>query len=150
MGLPLVMSATAGHAADNQTPHRNPPAAADLPQRPGGSWCADHRLGRLTEQQRLEDGNLNRLRAAQVELAPGFTAGRATTGLHLLAAYQEEVEKARPDASLAATYLAQASAVPITAGRIQRVNALLCVSSARALAQKIETEAEAQRRQMAR
>jgi hypothetical protein len=137
-------------AAENAAPHHRQPPAERYQSVPYGGWCADHRLATLTLKQRFEGRNLARLRAAEAELAPGFVAGKATTGLHLLAAYQEELEKRHPDAAVAASYLALASTVPITAGRYRQVNALLCVSTTRALARSIEAEAEAQRRQMAR
>jgi hypothetical protein len=139
-----------GRTAENVTPHRGPLSSGQYRPMPHEAWCGDHRLGRLTMQQRLEGRNLARLRAAQAELAPGFEAGTAKTGLHLLAAYQEELEKRRPDAALAASYLALASAVPITAARYRQVNAVLCVSTTRATAHTIEAAAEADRKQMAR
>ncbi len=132
------------------------PAAAATPplagpvNPPGVAWCEDYRATDLSDQDRLRGSNLMRLRAAQSELAPGFAPGTATTGLRLLAAYQEELGKVRPNASLAASYLGQVSTVPISAARYLRVNALLCVSTTRALAEKIEADAEAQRLQMAR
>ena len=126
------------------------PAPASTQPKPQGGWCADHRLGQLTPQQRIEGSNLTRLRAAQAELAPGFEAGSAWTGIDLLAAYQEELEKRRPDPMLAASYPALASTVPITAARVRQVNALLCVSATRATARAVTADAEAQRQQMAR
>ena len=145
-----VVSAGSVKAADTAVPHRGAPPAMQAPQPQAASWCADHVLGRLSEQQRLEGHNLQRLKAAQAELAPGFEAGAATTEVRLIAAYQEELEKRRPNIDLSASYLATASAVPITAGRLRQVNALLCVSTTSALAKAIGSAAEAQRRQMAR
>ncbi len=148
--LLALASVPAIAAGMTTTPHRPGTGAAGTPNPPGVAWCADYRLGALSEQERMHGTNLMRLRAAENELAPGFAPGSATTGLRLLADYQEELGKAHPDVSVAASYLAQVSTVPITATRYLRVNALLCVSTTRALAQKIETGAEAQRERMAR
>lgn len=150
LGTVLALPVTPAPAAEHAVPHRGPTGAGQYQPKPQGGWCADHRLGQLTPQQRIEGSNLTRLRAAQAELAPGFEAGSARTGIDLLAAYQEELEKRRPDPMLAASYLALASTVPITAARVRQVNALLCVSATRATARAVTADAEAQRQQMAR
>ena len=142
--LPGVAMA-AGGAMSSHEPAAGT-AATSSP--PGVAWCADFRPGALSETEQLRGANLMRLRAAQSELAPGFIAEGATTGLRLLAAYQEELGKARPSVSLAASYLAQVSALPLTVERYRRLNALLCVSTPRVLADRIRSEAEAQREQM--
>lgn len=146
----LGVSVPAGPAgAASPIPSHNEPMASHSTLRPG-KWCADYRLGQLSDRQRLEGANLTRLQAAQDEIAPGFVAGRARTGLVLLADYQQELEKRRPNMSLAAMYLAMSSAVPITPGRLQRVNRLLCISVTRSHARSIVAEAEAARRQMSK
>jgi len=150
LGAALALSVTPAFAAEHAVPHSGPLGAGQYQPKPQAGWCADHRLGQLTPQQRIKGPNLARLRAAQAELAPGFEAGSTRTGLDLLAAYQEELEKRRPDPTLAASYLALASAVPITAARVRQVNALLCVSTTHAIARTVTAEAEAQRQQMAR
>ena len=60
----------------------------------------------------------------------------------------KELEKSHSDRLTAATYLALTSTVPITFGVVERVNALLCVSSTRRFAHAVATAAEAERRQM--
>ncbi len=148
-GVLLVLSLAQAMAAGTATPaQRSGTSGPGTPNPPGVAWCANLRPGALSQQERLHGSNLMRLRAAANELAPGFAPGSATTGLRLLADYQEELSKMRPNATLAASYLAQVSAVPITAARYLRVNALLCVSTTRALAQKIAADAETQREQM--
>ena len=151
----LLVLAVPAHAADTSTPYGGPRPATQAPpmQAPSphaATWCEDHVLGRLTEEQRMAGRNLQRLKAAQSELAPGFNAGAAMTELRLIAAYQEELEKRKPNIDLSASYLAMASAVPITDGRVRQVNALLCVSTTRTMAKAVVTAAEAQRRQMTR
>ncbi len=151
IGAVLALTGTPAMAAGTPTPpHRAATSGSGVGNPPGVAWCSGERPGSLAERERLQGSNLMRLRAAQDELAPGFAAGTATTGLRILADYQDQLGKPRPDASLAASYLAQVSTVPITAARLLRVNALLCVSTTRALARKIEIGAEAQRQQMSR
>ncbi len=146
----LAIAPPPGYAAENSAPHRGPISTGQYQPAPRAAWCADHNLAALTMSQRLEGRNLVRLRHAQAELAPGFEAGNAKTGLHLMAAYQEELEKARPDPATAASYLALASAVPITMVRVRQVNAFLCVSITRAKAEAIRADAEKQREQLNR
>jgi len=150
VGSFLAIALVSGQAAENSVPHRGPISTGQYERAPGAALCADHTLSKLTMAQRLEGRNLARLRHAQAELAPGFEAGNAKTGLHLMAAYQEELEKARPDAATAASYLALASAVPITMVRVRQVNAFLCVSITRAKAEAIRADAEKQREQLSR
>ena len=148
-GMLLLFAPGLAVSADNLPPDRGEAATGHAYPIPA-TWCADHRLGKLSSQMRLESANLERLRAAQAEIAPGFETKGAKTGLSLLANYQEELEKRRPNSALASTYLAMASAVPITLPVLQRVNALLCVSATRAHAKAIVTEAEATRKQLVR
>lgn len=101
----------------------------------------------MTQAQRLSGKNLERLRVAQAELAPGFAPETVKTGLYLLADYQEELEKRQPDITLAASYLALASTVPVTAARYRDVNALLCISATKVTATSIQKLAESLRSQ---
>ncbi|MDE2006801.1 MAG: hypothetical protein KGI51_09560 [Rhodospirillales bacterium] len=149
-GAVLLMAAEPGQTNRYPVPGREPFAASHSRPMSGAAWCSEHRLGTLSATQRLEGQNLARLKAAQAELAPGFVTGKATTGLHILASYQEELEKPRPDTATAASYLALVSTVPVTAARLRQVNALLCISTTRRMAQTLETEAETLRKQMSR
>ena len=146
----IAAAATAPPPAGGITTQHHAPPAAHASAPSPALWCAGHRLGTLNSAARRTGQNLARLRAAQAELAPGFASGSATTGVDLLAAYQEELEKPRPDRAVAASYLAVASAVPVTLARVRDVNALLCVSTTAAAARAIATEAEAERLQMSR
>lgn len=146
--LTAVSPLIAGGAIAQQKllePHR--PAAVPSVAMSVNAWCADYRRGAVS---RAEKANLVRLKAVQLELAPGFNPGKRQGGIDLLAAYQQELERARPDRSSAATYLALVSTVPITFSVVERVNHLLCVSSARTFAQAVADAAESERRQMAR
>ena len=149
-GIGIATAATQPPQAGGVTTQHHAPPTAQATAPSPALWCAGHRLGTLSPAARRTGQNLARLRAAQAELAPGFASGSATTGVDLLAAYQEELEKSRPDRAAAASYLAVASAVPITLARVRDVNALLCVSTTAAAARAIATEAEAERLQMSR
>jgi hypothetical protein len=107
--------------------------------------CAYAAPGRLTSDARLSGQNLDQLVAAQYVLAPNFDPGEARTAVILLANYQEELEKREPDALVAATYLAMTATRPVTAEAVGRVNALLCVTSTRSLADQIAITAEDER-----
>ena len=134
-------------AAEGAAVHHGPPGGDQARLVSPVSWCGDYKLGQMNEAERLTGQNLARLRAAEAELAPGFEAQTVQTGLYLLADYQQELEKRHPDGALAASYLAMASAVPITQARYRQVNALLCVSAAPVLARTIRAQAETWRRQ---
>ncbi len=127
--------------------NRQPTAAPRVPVNIA-KWCADYRRGSASWHPFANDTNLMRLKVAQSELAPDFDPGSRRDGIALLSAYQEELERRHPDQSSAATYLAMASVVPITAKVVARVNALLCVSSTRAFANAITVTAETIRQQM--
>lgn len=113
------------------------------------TWCADHRPGRAAKGVQA-GAEQKRLLMAQASLAPGFNPGRHKDGIDLLRAYQQLLEQRHPDRTLAATYLALTSTVPITFAVVERTNALLCVCSTRAFARAVADAAEAERRQMAR
>ena len=110
--------------------------------------CAYATPGRLTSKARLSGQNLDQLVTAQYVLAPNFDPGEARTAILLLANYQEELEKREPDALVAATYLAMTATRPVTAEVVARVNALLCVTSTRTLAEQVASSAENQRQAM--
>lgn len=114
------------------------------------AWCADYRPGITSADSRAAGVDLKRLQTVQATLAPGFDPGRRGDGISLLRGYRQALEQRHPDAELAATYLALTSTVPITFAMVERINALLCISSTRAFAQTVADEAEAERHQMAR
>lgn len=146
-GLAIGPILYTARAAESGTPHNKPIAEGVGKITPRSPWCSGYKLTGMTQEQRLSGKNLERLRAAQSELAPGFAPESVKTGLYLLADYQEELEKRRPDVTLAASYLALASTVPVTAARFRDVNALLCVSTAKVTAESIQKLAESLRKQ---
>ncbi|MCW5569221.1 MAG: hypothetical protein KIT18_12790 [Burkholderiales bacterium] len=92
--------------------------------------CADYRYAALTPQQRMVNPNLRRLDFAQRYLAPGFDARDDQTAIRILANYQEEMEKPRPNVLIAATYIAMVATVSVTAAVVEQLNAILCVAGA--------------------
>lgn len=142
---PLVELTGQGARAQTAGPQQAPGAAALLSQ---GDWCGDYRP-RMPDRVRLAERNGDRLLAAQAELAPGFEAGRAQSGLMLLGNYQAELEKRQPDRLLAATYLAMTATVSVTEAMVERINGLLCVTASRQLVADVASNAEAQRRSLA-
>ncbi|QQS14443.1 MAG: hypothetical protein IPK81_09935 [Rhodospirillales bacterium] len=102
----------------------------DLDSVARGDLCGDYRLGAMVAAERLRSPNLRRLDFAQRYLAPGFDAGKNQTGVRILASYQEEMERPRPDPLVAGTYIAMVSTVPVTDGLVEQLNAILCVSGA--------------------
>lgn len=145
--LASMITVSSALAAENGTRHDRPMVGHDEQVAPRSPWCAGYKLAHMSQQQRLSGHNLNRLRAAQSTLAPSFEPETVKTGLYLLADYQELLEKRRPDVVLAASYLALASTVPITAVRYREVNALLCVSTTKSVATSIQKTAESLRQQ---
>lgn len=105
------------------------------------TWCDDYEIGRLSDTARMSGTNRERLVAAERLVAPGLVASDAISGLSLLGGYQEELERARPDLTTAATYLATASAVAITPELVGQVNGLLCVSTTAGRAERIAADA---------
>ena len=145
--LVLTAALPIARAAESGTPHNSPMSGGGEQVTPHRPWCGGYKLTGMTQMQRLSGKNLERLRVAQAELAPDFAPENVKTGLYLLADYQEELEKRQPDITLAASYLALASTVPITAERYRDVNALLCISATKITATSIQKLAESLRRQ---
>lgn len=108
--------------------------------------CADHRGGKLSANERLSGANLERLTAARIYLAPNYTPDKLKSGIYLMANYQEELEKIRPDATAAGTYLGLVTTAPVTQDRVAVVNAILCVTSSTRNIGQIQSNAETQRR----
>lgn len=108
--------------------------------------CGTHPINGLGPRERMKGANLEFLKTAQIYLAPDFKPGRETTGLHLIADYQEELEKVKPDATLAGAYLALVATRPVTQEMVARTNAILCVTATSALIAEIARNASSDRR----
>ncbi len=108
--------------------------------------CGTHPINGLGPRERMSGINLEFLKAAQIYLAPDFKPGRESTGLYLIADYQEELEKVRPDPTLAGTYLALVATRSVTGDMVTRTNAILCVTATTSLVADIVRSATADRR----
>lgn len=126
------------------------PAAASGGSLDVKAWCSDAHVQHASNGLAVSAGDLKRLKVAQADLAPGFDPGTRRDGLALLAAYREELLKTRPDAETAASYLAMASGIPVSLRAVERVNAVLCISTSLPIAKAVAQSAESQRQQLAR
>lgn len=110
-----------------------------------GGRCEGYELGRMSVEQRVRGENRNRLNAIQRYLAPGFQADDMQTPIYILANYQQELESARPNLTLAGTYLGLVATRRIDADVVTEVNNALCLAIADVQAESISQTAEAQR-----
>ena len=107
--------------------------------------CGTHPINGLGPRERMAGQNLELLKAAQIYLAPDFDPGRESTGLYLIADYQEEIEKVRPDATLLGAYLALAATRSVTGDMVTRVNSILCVTATTVLVENVARNANVDR-----
>ena len=112
-----------------------------------GGWCIDVPEQGQKKGDRVAGRNLVRLDAVRATIAPEYDP-LWKSPLYLTADYQAELEKESPDPVLAGTYLGMVSAVPVTAGVVNEVNALLCVTVAPELVEQIAATAESQRQSL--
>ena len=91
-------------------------------------WCGGFDQSELGGKARLRGKNKKRLEAVQKYVAPYFNPQGDMSGIRILAAYQEEFGKIRPDAHLAGVYLGLVSAGTLTEKDIENINALLCIT----------------------
>jgi len=97
---------------------------------------------------RLTGDNIGRIDVVAGYLAQGAQVGSGATARYLVADLQEELEKPKPDATLAGTYLGLASAMPVTPALAADIGASLCTPVSDGAAQEIAAIAEAQRRKL--
>ncbi len=107
--------------------------------------CGTHPINGLGPRERMQGTNLQFLQAAQIYLAPDFKPGRETTGLYLIADYQSELEKVKPEPTLAGAYLALVATRPVSEEMVARTNAILCVTATESLIAQIAQSASADR-----
>ncbi|HMA87976.1 MAG TPA: hypothetical protein VKP89_04450 [Burkholderiales bacterium] len=96
---------------------------------------------------RLTGDNVGRIDVVAGYLAQGQQANGASAR-YLVADLQEELEKPKPDATLAGTYLGLASAMPVTPALAADIGASLCAPVSDGAAQEIAAIAETQRRKL--
>jgi len=142
----------------------NPLSTTTLPTEPGSNNLLSTmhpqeflQLGRcdvsatrgLKPEQRMVGSNGRRLQYGS-SMITSKTAGRYRTSRHvMLAGYQEELGKSKPDAVLAGTYLGIVADTPVTARTVAELNHALCVQVSEDLMERIATIAEAQRQKLA-
>jgi len=105
-------------------------------------------VGTSSPQARMSGNNMGRIDAVAQYLTQQPAAQSSSTARYLLADMQEELEKSRPDLTLAATYLGLASAVPVTPALVSEVSESLCSPVSQGVAETIAPAAEAQRQRL--
>lgn len=99
-------------------------------------------------EQRMAGPNLARIDYGAGVVAPDLRGRDPGAVRSMLAGYQEELAKIRPDPALAGTYLGIAAVDEVTAGKVYEVSEALCVPVTVDLAEAIATVAEAQRQKL--
>ena len=96
----------------------------------------------------MSGNNSGRINAVARYLSQRQTAQGSSTVRYLLADMQEELEKPKPDLTLAATYLGIASGVPVTPTLVAEVSESLCSPVSQSMAEAIAPVAETQRKRI--
>jgi hypothetical protein len=102
--------------------------------------------GNANPQARISGDNSGRINTVANYLSQGQASN--ATAHYLLADMQEELEKPKPDLTLAATYLGIASGMPVTPALVSDVSASLCSPVSPSVAEAIAPAAEAQRQRL--
>lgn len=113
---------------------------------PGSDRCDDHAPGRITGWQRFAGQNMARIDRIVLAIAPTVSGNDYMTVAHLVANFQEEMEKQKPDALLAGTYLGLASrGSEVTPQSVTNLTFGLCVPVDTRQANEIAQAAAAQK-----
>jgi hypothetical protein len=107
----------------------------------GEARCGD--MGTLNAGNRLDGKNLVRFREARSLLAPNERL--PASAILLIANYQAELEKQKPDPVLAGTYIGNVARLPVTPELISQVSDGLCVIPPEDKKREIANAAEEQR-----
>lgn len=99
----------------------------------------------MTYETRFADTNVSRLNSAQRLVSPAYDPAASALPPYNLAVYQAELLKSPARPKFAAKYLALVSEVPIDAGVVRRINAILCISSDDQAVSEIVEAAEKER-----
>lgn len=102
----------------------------------------------LTPEQRIAGWNGRRLQYGSSMIASKAEGRYRGSRYVMLASYQEELGKGRPDAVLAGTYLGIAAETPVTVRAVSELSDALCVPVSADLAERIAIIAEAQRQKL--
>jgi hypothetical protein len=101
--------------------------------------------GGMPMNQRVSGANLNRIASARAILDSGGAPAESVTSPYLLANFQEELEKATPDLTLAGLYVGLIAKGPVTPTTVKQVCTRLCVKVSDGQAADIAKAAELQR-----
>ncbi|HVC11419.1 MAG TPA: hypothetical protein VNE59_07270 [Burkholderiales bacterium] len=116
------------------------------PRGPGSEVnCHDVSPAGMSATERLSGANMERIEDVRALVGGRSGQARVRPSRYLLANFQEELAKPRPDLTAAATYLGIAAQEPVTAELVLRASQLLCVPVSNAEAASISTAAESQR-----
>ena len=136
-------------SSDDGTPDGGTAGGTTVPQQVNNlNGCNDFVTTDTTLSARLDSSNLARFRRAESLMKKG--GERAGEADYLMASYQEELNKPKPDLLLAGTYLGLVAGAPMTAATIQHISRVLCVPISHDQALGIARAAEGQRRSMQR
>lgn len=106
--------------------------------------------GVLSHEARISGSNIGRIETIARYLARGPKKDGAANTTYLLADLQEELQKAKPDLTLAGTYLGIVAKSAITPQLTMDIGESLCAPMSPNAAEQIATIAEAQRRKLAK
>jgi hypothetical protein len=106
--------------------------------------CDDVGAG-MTAQAQFSKANLSRMTAAYAVVAPKQAAQGEMPSPYLLANFQAELQKARPDPLLAGTYLGLVAKEPVTPEAVKQASWRMCTLVSNAQAETIADVAENQR-----
>lgn len=141
---------------DGEEPGDEPTTVADTPLATGGGGPSatpglqalarcDDVSGTMPSTQALSGRNVQRATAARGVLAPGDVSEGGVPAPYLLISFQEELQKAKPDALVAGTYLGLVAEVPVTEEIVKQVAWRMCVPLDDTQATAIADAAEVQR-----
>lgn len=100
--------------------------------------------GQTSAAKRIDGRNLSRINGVHA-LVVGNAVQPEKVAPFLIANFQEEMEKAKPDVRLAGVYLGTVASQPVTPDTVLRAGAALCVSVDAKQAEAIAAAAEEQR-----
>lgn len=147
-----------GYLGGRSTESDNPDLPDDpaLPDQPSLATLTSHQFGacpnsvKSSASARIETGKNGDARIVFVAsyLNQGRPALATSTSHYLLANLQEELQKPRPNVTLAGTYLGIASTMPVTPALVSQLGAVLCTPVEQSIVKTVSQVAESQRRNL--
>jgi len=111
--------------------------------------CPTPGTSALSAQARISGDNLGRVETVSKYVTRGAKQDGNTTATYLLVDLQEELQKAKPDLTLAGTYLGLVATTAITPSLATDIGESLCAPMSGNAAELVARIAEAQRRKLA-